>query len=588
MPRPKVAIKIGDGVMARWPGSAKFYPAKVLDQDEEEMEVQFDEGTIYFVPVLHVKHKSAFRGRSKSKSPARSKPKGSPNRLTRKTRSRSKSPKHPQVQKTNPSTKVIEASLLENEVKPSLRARARGRPVEKFTPTRSSARIAEAIQVRDRPDYMARTEELLPSSGESDAEIDLIETKRWKIPWAKIGLTCFVGAIMPLSAAFTFWLNMICGKGGCTVRMPKFTKNVGAYITVEAMMAYAGFLLFQTLLICLPIGKFIEGLPQHDGSCLKYRLNGLHSFAVIIAILAAIGAYGLPVNYLARNTIPLISASTLCAIIFSLYLFLRACKNSSGHQGNVNIERNFIIRYFMGCELNPRIGSLDVKMLLDGRIGLNSWAVVILCYALENLKGQISPTLLMVSSLQLLYIFHWHWYENTMLTMWEFKNEAVGFMLAFGNMTMVPFLFSIPVRYLFFHHSELEPAYLVASLLLFSVGYVILRNSNNQKDGFRRDPYHPKFSAMRTFSMDKSQKILADGWWQVVRHPNYVGDLMIAAAFSVACGFQHIVPHVYFLYLLPFLVVRAWRVEKRCSSKYGSQWTEYCQEVKYRMIPYVY
>jgi delta14-sterol reductase len=71
----------------------------------------------------------------------------------------------------------------------------------------------------------------------------------------------------------------------------------------------------------------------------------------------------------------------------------------------------------------------------------------------------------------------------------------------------------------------------------------------------------------------------------VARHVNYVGDLMMAAAFSLACGFGHVLPYLYVSFLTVLLVHRAYRDDRRCREKYGRAWDDYCARVPYRMIP---
>ena len=82
--------------------------------------------------------------------------------------------------------------------------------------------------------------------------------------------------------------------------------------------------------------------------------------------------------------------------------------------------------------------------------------------------------------------------------------------------------------------------------------------------------------------------LLACGWWGVARHFHYVPELLAAFLWSAPAGFAHLLPYFYVLFLTPLLLDRAHRDDKRCGSKYGAAWAEYCARVPYRLIPYVY
>jgi 7-dehydrocholesterol reductase len=79
--------------------------------------------------------------------------------------------------------------------------------------------------------------------------------------------------------------------------------------------------------------------------------------------------------------------------------------------------------------------------------------------------------------------------------------------------------------------------------------------------------------------------LLASGWWGIVRHPNYVGDLMIATATGLTCGVRHLLPWSYTIFLAGLLVRRLRHNERRCQAKYESAWDAYRALVPYRLIP---
>ena len=82
--------------------------------------------------------------------------------------------------------------------------------------------------------------------------------------------------------------------------------------------------------------------------------------------------------------------------------------------------------------------------------------------------------------------------------------------------------------------------------------------------------------------------LLTAGFWGVARHMNYLGDLMMAAAWCLSCGFGHIAPYFYFIYFAPLLINRERRDDEICRAKYGADWDEYGRRVRFRIIPGIY
>ncbi|KAI8563144.1 hypothetical protein RHMOL_Rhmol03G0090000 [Rhododendron molle] len=76
--------------------------------------------------------------------------------------------------------------------------------------------------------------------------------------------------------------------------------------------------------------------------------------------------------------------------------------------------------------------------------------------------------------------------------------------------------------------------------------------------------------------------------WGIARHCNYLGDLLLAASFSLTCGIISPIPYFYPIYLLILLIWRERRDEARCAEKYREVWAEYCKLVPWRILPYAY
>jgi hypothetical protein len=64
-------------------------------------------------------------------------------------------------------------------------------------------------------------------------------------------------------------------------------------------------------------------------------------------------------------------------------------------------------------------------------------------------------------------------------------SDGLGFMLTFGCLVWVPFVYSLQARFLAFNPVSLGPTLTAAILILNFIGYYIFRASNNEKDLFR-------------------------------------------------------------------------------------------------------
>lgn len=178
--------------------------------------------------------------------------------------------------------------------------------------------------------------------------------------------------------------------------------------------------------------------------------------------------------------------------------------------------------------------------------------------------------------------------QEAILTTMDLMHDGFGFMLAFGDLVWVPFTYTLQAYYLVSHPNPLSLPALAAIITLKLVGFYIFRKSNSEKNAFRRNPSDPKLCHLKTIPTATGKSLLVSGWWGVVRHPNYLGDLIMALAWSLPCGFSHLLPWYYMIYFIILLVHRDSRDMSECRRKYGSAWDEYCRTVRYRIIPRVY
>ncbi|KAI8563146.1 hypothetical protein RHMOL_Rhmol03G0090000 [Rhododendron molle] len=168
---------------------------------------------------------------------------------------------------------------------------------------------------------------------------------------------------------------------------------------------------------------------------------------------------------------------------------------------------------------------------------------------------------------------------------WDIIAEKLGFMLVFGDLVWIPFTFSIQGWWLLSNKVELTTAAVIANCIVFLIGYRVFRGANKQKHEFKKNPKAPIWGRPPKVI---GGKLLASGYWGIARHCNYLGDLLLAASFSLTCGIISPIPYFYPIYLLILLIWRERRDEARCAEKYREVWAEYCKLVPWRILPYAY
>uniref|UniRef100_A0A914W7R9 Delta(14)-sterol reductase n=1 Tax=Plectus sambesii TaxID=2011161 RepID=A0A914W7R9_9BILA len=369
--------------------------------------------------------------------------------------------------------------------------------------------------------------------------------------------------------------------------------DLKSLFTFEAFLIVFAWFSCSLLSYLIPYGRNVPGRRLPDGSVLHYNCNGL--IFLLIALVGFEVAYIFNVqviDYVVVNIVQLTVASIVLSFVLSVLLFIRSLSVPKSALSDAGYSGNAIYGFFMGRELNPRIFGIDLKFTCELRPGLVGWLLIDLCACAVNFKqtGSVSPSLFFVTAAQGLYIADALWFEEAILSTTDITCEGFGFMLAFGDLAWVPFLYCSQAIFLMNAESHTPQAiphwFLIALIALFVVGYVIFRSANLQKNNFRSQPNNASSTAMKSIATGvKDRRLLCDGWWGWVRHPNYLGDIIMAFSWSLACGFRYTAPYFYPFYLCVLLVLRAERDERSSLRKYGSAWTTYCQEVPYRIIP---
>ena len=255
----------------------------------------------------------------------------------------------------------------------------------------------------------------------------------------------------------------------------------------------------------------------------------------------------------------------------------------------------FLYDFFIGRELNPRIGSLDLKEFCELRPGLIGWFVINLGMACKQFAlreaasathtGSISVSMFLTLAFQGFYVWDALYMEKAILSTMDITTDGFGYMLAFGDLCWVPFIYSLQARYLVDHDPELPLGVVALIVSLQCVGFYIFRSANSQKDAFRRNPDSDEVKHLQFMPTKRGTRLLTSGWWGAARKINYTGDWLMTLSWCLLCGFSSPVPYFQAVYFAILLVHRAIRDDEMCLEKYGSDWLEYKRRVPYVFIP---
>lgn len=397
--------------------------------------------------------------------------------------------------------------------------------------------------------------------------------------------------MMTMLPALTIYLWACVHRHGGALVMPSRALLAELPLpSFEALLVLVGWILFQLALDVFLPGRDYLGLVQRDGQRRNYRLNGLASLIVTLLVLGGLLFAGvLRGSQLLQAFGPLLMTSIVLAYAFSLFLYVYGRRDPTSRPADG--VPMVIYDYFMGTALNPRIGRVDLKMFMESKLGMTTWLVLTLMMAHAEYEqtGTLSTAMTLVCLFQTVYTVDFFYFEEAMLSTWDINQENYGFMLAFAFLVWMPFNFSLQAQYLVYADPQLPILAVIALILLNFAGYYVFRSSNLQKHNFRTKPATKIWGRDPEFiQTERGTKLLASGWWSLSRHSNYLGDLMMALAWCLACGFTHLVPFFYFLYFAPLLIDRERRDDQHCARKYGADWDRYRARVPYRIIPFIY
>lgn len=343
-------------------------------------------------------------------------------------------------------------------------------------------------------------------------------------------------------------------------------------------------------------------------------------------------------TFLWDKYVQVVTANLLITVILSIWLYARSFSIPAPGQPNPEFRElapgghtgNVLYDFFIGRELNARVTlpipfvsqtarTIDVGVFCEMRPGLTGWIILNLSNIVHQYRshGYVTDSILLITAVQAFYVLDALYMEPAILTTMDIIMDGFGFMLAFGDLVWVPFIYSTQTRYLSVFPTQMGLSGIALVLAISGLGYYIFRGANNEKNRFRTNPDDPRVKHLKFITTQTGSKLLISGWWGTARHVNYLGDWLMSWAYCLPTGvagyliiealnpatgrmekqavqtpevrgWGSIFTYFYMLYFGILLIHREGRDEEKCEKKYGKDWEKYTSLVRSRIIPGLY
>jgi delta14-sterol reductase len=334
-------------------------------------------------------------------------------------------------------------------------------------------------------------------------------------------------------------------------------------------------------------GRWVDGyvLDPRTGKPLRYHLNGLRVYAIVVALYALAGSCGwLSWDVFWVHRWEMAASACVIGLIFTFIIVLGAPR----HKG-------LAADLYLGRLENPQWGGgrIDAKMYLY-LVGAIMLELNVLSFAAHHHRvhaADPSPGVVVYATLFSFFIAEYLNFERVHLYTYDFLAERVGFKLGWGCLVFYPFFYVVGLWWVAERPNPHTPTWALAgSAALFVCGWMLSRGANLQKFLFKTRPDAALFGFIRPETIgDERRQLLCSGFWRVSRHVNYLGEILMALGLALSLGWPGALgPWLYPLYYLVLLLPRQIDDDRRCAVKYGALWQRYCERVPYRIVPWIY
>jgi len=358
------------------------------------------------------------------------------------------------------------------------------------------------------------------------------------------------------------------------------------------------FAAFELALMRLLPGKTFYGPVTPAGNIPVYKANGVLAYAatLIVFYLCTFQFNLFSPAIIYDNFGGILGALNIFSLLFCLFLLIKGhvapSTTDSGSSGNP------IFDYYWGMELYPRIFGFDMKMFTNCRFGMMSWPIILISFAAKQSEVYgLSNSMLVSVAIQMVYITKFFVWETGYLRSMDIMHDRAGYYICWGCLVWVPGVYTSPTLYLVNHPNHLSTAWalfiLVAGVTFVMVNYFAdrqrqkVRETNGKCTVWGKEPEFTIANYVTEKGEAKQNILLSSGWWGISRHFHYIPEILAAFFWSVPALFDNFIPYFYVVFLVILLVNRAFRDERRCAQKYGSDWDVYCQKVPYKLVPHI-
>ena len=398
-----------------------------------------------------------------------------------------------------------------------------------------------------------------------------------------------------LGGSFLNLWNEILNKGILSVLQNVWlSRFFGTFMAWKMIGIFAA---LQLLLMRILPGRKYKGTITPKGNVPEYTDNGLASYLLTFAIYFFCSLYlhlfnaGIVYTHFGD----ILGALNFTALVFCLFLYFKGrffpSSSDNSHTGN------FIFDYYWGTELFPRILGWDVKQFTNCRFGMTGWSISVVSFAFaqKELYGGADWSIIVSAALLWVYLLKFFIWEEGYMKSMDIQVDRAGYYICWGCLVWVPAVYTSPMLFMVLHPVGLG---IVGAGLIFVAGMASIwlnywadyqrqnvRATNGNTTIWGAKPKLITATYKTENGEEKTNLLLASGFWRISRHFHYVPELLAAFFWSCATGFSFFAPFFYLIFLTGLLTHRAFRDDTKCKNKYGKSWEDYCQLVPYKIIP---
>ena len=193
----------------------------------------------------------------------------------------------------------------------------------------------------------------------------------------------------------------------------------------KIMLSYMAFELF--LMRFVPGNEFRSGLTP-TGHTPIYIANGVQCYFISIFTLL-LGFYTgyIELGLVYDNMGKLLMASNIFALGLCVFLVYKGLHFPSTK--DFGSSGSFVIDFWWGTELYPRIFGFDVKQFTNCRYGMMFWQLGLICYAAKQYEmlGYVSSSMFASVAIQSVYICKFFIWETGYFNSMDIQHDRAGY-----------------------------------------------------------------------------------------------------------------------------------------------------------------